>query len=353
MGILNVTPDSFFDGGRFNSDKAWLAQTEKMLAEGADIVDVGGFSSRPGCDFVSEDEELRRVLPAVVGLKQRFPDVEISVDTFRAKVAKECIHAGADIINDISGGNIEPEIWNVIAENQHVMYVLMHGMESWETLHCVNNDVTIDVLHNLTSRHCEGDSHCGIDPQPKQSSGHCVLDPQQCSGLLRCARNDGRLHDDDANSEKNKIPHCVRNDAVLYYNSGDNGGVAAIGPTGRNYCQTKVSQLQSKGIDTQRIILDPGFGFGKTIPQNYQLLRNLRTFADMGPVLAGLSRKTMIWKVLGITPEESLHGTMILNMLALLNGATYLRVHDVKEAVATAKLYREYENSDLTNENFY
>jgi len=119
------------------------------------------------------------------------------------------------------------------------------------------------------------------------------------------------------------------------------------------FFKTKLSQLLAKGIDTQRIILDPGFGFGKTISQNYQLLRNLRTFADMGAVMAGLSRKRMIWQVLDITPEESLHGTMILNMLALLNGATYLRVHDVKEAVATTRLYREYENSDLTNENFY
>jgi dihydropteroate synthase len=257
MGILNVTPDSFYAGGRFNGDKAWLEQTEKMLSEGADMVDVGGFSSRPDCDFVSEDEELRRTLPVVIGLKQRFPDVKISVDTFRAKVAMECIQAGATIINDISGGNIEPKIWDVIAENQHVDYILMHGVENLETLHR-NVDENADILSVV-----------------------------------------------------------------------------------KNYFTEKMEQLKTKGIDSERIILDPGFGFGKTMSQNYQLLHYLNTFAEMRPVLAGLSRKTMIWKVLGITPEESLHGTIALNMLALVNGATYLRVHDVKEAVATVKLFLE------------
>ena len=257
MGVLNVTPDSFYDGGRFNSIDAWLEHAEKMLSEGADIVDIGGFSSRPGCSFVSADEELRRVLPVVVGLKRRFPDAKISVDTFRTKVAQECIAVGTCLINDISGGNIEPEIWDIIAENHHINYVLMHGVESLETLH-----------HNI-----------------------------------------------DENAD---IVTLVK-----------------------KFFTTKIKQLQAKGIDNQRIILDPGFGFGKTITQNYQLLHNLNTFAEMGTVLAGLSRKSMIWKVLRITAEESLQNTMILNMLALINGATYLRVHDVKEAVATVKLYRE------------
>jgi dihydropteroate synthase len=243
MVILNVTPDSFFDGGRFNSEKAWLQQVEKMLSEGVDILDVGGFSSRPGCDFVSEEEELRRVVPAVVSLKRRFPDVKISVDTFRSRVAQECVDAGASIINDISGGNIEPEIWDVVAENHHVKYVLMHGVESWETLH-----------RNI-------DEHADI--------------------------------------------------------------VSLV----KDFLKIKMEQLQKKGIDNQRIILDPGFGFGKTTPQNYQLLHNLSTFAEMGTVMVGLSRKSMIWEVLGITPEESLQGTIALNELALMNGATYLRVH--------------------------
>ena len=246
MGILNVTPDSFFDGGRFNNEKAWLEQAEKMLLEGADIVDVGGFSSRPGCDFVGEEEELRRVLPVVVGLKYRFPDIKISVDTFRSKVAQECVDAGASIINDISGGNIEPEIWDVVAKNQHVSYVLMHGVESLETLHR-NIDENADIV------------------------------------------------------------------AVV-----------------KDFFKIKIEQLQKKSIDNQRIILDPGFGFGKTTSQNYQLLQNLNIFAEMGTVMVGLSQKRMIGKVFGITPEESLQGTIALNKLALMNGATYLRVHDVK-----------------------
>ena len=321
MGILNVTPDSFYDGGRFVSDKAWLAQAEKMLSEGADIVDVGGFSSRPGYDFVSENEELQRVLPVVVGLKQRFPDVKISVDTFRAKVAQECIHAGANIINDISGGNIEPEIWNVIAENQHVIYVLMHGVESLETLH---RGECLESQFFLPQRFTK-DFHKEHKVLSNSTLSLCSFVCTSCSLWLK------RLLRQPPCPEEPLAPHNLV----------------------KHFFQTKLIQLQTKGIDNQRIILDPGFGFGKTIPQNYQLLRNLRTFADMGPVLAGLSRKTMIWKVLEITPEESLHGTMILNMLALLNGATYLRVHDVKEAVATARLYKEYESSGLTNENFY
>jgi dihydropteroate synthase len=245
MGRLNVTPDSFFDGGRFNSDKPMFKQAEKMILEGADIIDVGGFSTRPGCDFVSEDEELRRVVPAIDGLKRRFPDTKFSIDTFRAKVARECVDAGASIVNDISGGNIEPKIWDVVAKNQYVGYVLMHGVESLETLHR-NIDENADIVSVV-----------------------------------------------------------------------------------KDFFKIKLEQLQKKGIDSQRIILDPGFGFGKTIPQNYQLLQNLNTFAEMGAVMVGLSRKSMIWKVLEITPEESLQGTIALNKLALINGATYLRVHDV------------------------
>ena len=332
MGILNVTPDSFFDGGRFNSDRAWLAQAEKMLSEGADIVDVGGFSSRPGCDFVSEDEELRRILPAVIGLKRRFPEVKISVDTFRAKVAKECILAGADIINDISGGNIEPEIWNVIAENQNVMYVLMHGVESLEALH------QGECLESVSL------------PQRRKENAKSAKSKHLIINSLRTLRKIfAPLRLKFLTYETTSCPLEM---PVIPNGAERNEESLAPHELVKSFFATKLTLLQNKGIDTQRIILDPGFGFGKTISQNYQLLRNLRTFAEMGPVMAGLSRKTMIWKVLGITPEESLHGTMILNMLALLNGATYLRVHDVKEAVATARLYREYENSGLTNENF-
>jgi len=257
-GILNITPDSFYDGGRFNCNRKWLAQVEKMLSEGVDIIDVGGFSSRPDCGFVNEDEELKRVLPVVIELKQRFPGIKISIDTFRSKVAEECIRAGTTIINDISGGIIDPKLWDVIAENQHVAYILMHGVENAETLHR-NIDENADIVTVV-----------------------------------------------------------------------------------KDFFKIKLKQLNDRGIDNQRIILDPGFGFGKTITQNYRLLYYLNTFAEMGTVLVGLSRKSMIWKVLKITPEESLSGTMILNMLALLNGATYLRVHDVAEAVATVRLFKEY-----------
>jgi len=261
MGILNVTPDSFYDGGRFNSDKTMFQHAERLISEGADIIDIGGFSSRPNCDLASEEEELKRVIPTVVGVKQRFPQATISVDTFRSKVAQMCIESGATIINDISGGNIDEKIYDVVAENHHVTYILMHGVKTLDTLHR-----NIDENADITS-------------------------------LVK------------------------------------------------DFFTTKMEKLQQKGINNQRVILDPGFGFGKTIPQNYQLLRNLNTFADLGQVLAGLSRKTMIWKVLEITPAESLPGTMMLNMLALTNGATYLRVHDVKEAVATVKLYKEYKNN--------
>ena len=266
MGILNITPDSFYDGGRFNSDKAWLAQAEKMLSEGVDIVDVGGFSSRPGCDLIDEDEELKRVLPIVAGLKCRFPDLKISIDTFRSKISRECIHAGASIVNDISGGNIDPKIWDTISENQHVTYILMHGVENLESLHR-NADENADIVSIV-----------------------------------------------------------------------------------KEFFKTKMEQLQEKGIDSQRIILDPGFGFGKTTAQNYRLLYYLNTFAEMGTILAGLSRKSMIWKVLKIMPGKSLPGTMILNILALLNRATYLRVHDVAEAVATVKLFEEFRSSGLTED---
>ena len=254
MGILNVTPDSFFDGGRFRSDKTAFKHAEQMILEGADIVDVGGFSSRPDCAMVSETEELRRTVAVVEGLRRRFPDTKISIDTFRSKVARECVDAGATIVNDISGGNIDEKIWDVVAENQHVKYVLMHGVESLETLHrniAENADIVAQV---------------------------------------------------------------------------------------KDFFTIKIEQLQKKGIDSQRIILDPGFGFGKTISQNYQLLQNLNIFAEMGATLAGLSRKSMIWKVLGITPEESLPETIALNKLALINGATYLRVHDVREAVGSREI---------------
>ena len=258
VGILNVSPDSFFDGGRFKSDKTLFKHAERLLSEGADVVDVGGFSSRPGCDWVSEEAELRRTVPIIDGLKRRFPDTKISVDTFRSRVARESIHAGASIINDISGGNIDREIWDVVAENQHVSYILMHGVENLETLHR-NLDENADVVSVV-----------------------------------------------------------------------------------KDFFTVKMEQLQQKGIDSKRIILDPGFGFGKTIYQNYQLLNHLSTFAEMGTVLAGLSRKSMIWKVLNVTPAESLSGTIALNMLALINGATFLRVHDVKEAVETVRLYERY-----------
>jgi dihydropteroate synthase len=252
MGIINVTPDSFYSGSRFNTDNEILKVGETMLIEGADILDVGGYSSRPGASNVPVEEEKRRVVNAIGLLRKRFPSAVISVDTFRSDVALEAINGcGADIINDITGGDSDEKMFATVAD-LHVPYILMHMKGTPETmqLNPVYDDVVSDILKWIGER---------------------------------------------------------------------------------------VVKLQSAGV--KDIIIDPGFGFGKTIEQNYELLSRLEDLFIPGfPVLVGLSRKSMIWKTLEIQPEEALAGTSVLNTIALLKGADILRVHDVKEAVQTIRL---------------
>jgi dihydropteroate synthase len=252
MGILNVTPDSFFAGSRTFTEKMVLERAEKLLSEGAAILDIGGYSSRPGATDISEEEEMNRIAPAIISIVQEFPEAVISVDTFRSEVAKAAIEAGAAIINDISGGNLDGRMFATVADLQ-VPYILMHMRGTPQTMQ------TLTSYENLTA------------------------------------------------------------EITTYFSE-------------------KVDQLRRIGV--KDIILDPGFGFAKTVAQNHELLNQLDYFKIFGlPVLAGLSRKSMTYKALGIAPEEALNGTTALNMLALTKGAKILRVHDVKEAVQTIKLY--------------
>lgn len=246
MGILNVTPDSFYDGGRFDSETAILHQAEKMIADGATFIDVGGYSTRPGADDISVEEEIRRVVTAVKLITKKFPEFTISVDTFRSDVARAAIEEGASVINDISGGEQDSAIIDIASKYQ-VPFVLMHMRGSPKTM------TQLSTYENLVKD---------------------VMD----------------------------------------------------------YFHAKVSQLQSRGI--KDIILDPGFGFAKTREQNFQLLNSLDYFKILNkPLLIGISRKSMIWKTLSTTPDSALNGTTSLNTIALLKGASILRVHDVKEAV--------------------
>jgi dihydropteroate synthase len=257
MGILNVTPDSFFDGGRYMAWNDILRQTEKMLREGAAIIDVGGVSSRPGANPVDEEEELRRVLPAVSLLAKEFPGILISIDTARSGVAKACVEAGAGIINDISAGRPDEAMYHTVA-SLGVPYVLMHKKGNPQTMQ--DNPVYEDVVQE-------------------------ILD----------------------------------------------------------FFIAEIARLRQAGV--KDILLDPGFGFGKTVQHNYQLLKNLHVFriTDL-PILAGLSRKSMICKVLGINPEKAMNGTTALHIIALQQGARILRVHDVKEAMEVILLWEALEN---------
>lgn len=251
MGILNVTPDSFFSGSRVLQIEDAYKKADKMLSEGASMLDIGGHSTRPGADAVSEEEEFNRVLPVVEMLRKRFPEAIISIDTFRASVARKSIEAGAHIINDIAGGNLDPLMFETVAE-LNVPYVLMHSRGTPQTMKELNqyDDLVTDVLREL---------------------------------------------------------------------------------------QAKIYQLRQLGV--KDIVADMGFGFAKNADQNYVLLRELRAFEALEvPLLVGVSRKSMIWRKLEITPEQSLNGTTALNMVALLNGASILRVHDVKEAIEVVKL---------------
>lgn len=253
MGILNITPDSFYAQSRTTPAEV-LRKAEQMLEEGATFVDIGGYSSRSNAQEVSPQEELQRVVPVVEVLVKHFPDIRISVDTFRAEVARESLEAGACIINDISAGQIDPAIWEVVAHYQ-VPYIAMHMRGTPQTMQ------TYTEYDKLTKD-------------------------------------------------------------ILYY-----------------FSQIKDKARQLKLND---LIVDPGFGFSKTLAQNYELMQQLALFKALEcPILVGISRKSMIYKLLDTTPEEALNGTTVLNTFALLHGADILRVHDVKEAVECVKIVGE------------
>ena len=245
MGIINTTPDSFYDGGKYNSVEKALRLAEKHLKEGATILDVGGYSSRPGANNISIDEELKRVIPVIEAIDKNFNGPIISIDTFRSKVAHQAIDSGAAMINDISAFNIDKDLLNVI-KKFNVPYILMHMQGTPQTM------------------------------------------------------------------QKNPNYTNVLNDIIYFFSE-------------------KINQLHKIGIHD--IVIDPGFGFGKIIEDNFRLLNNLHKLSILKlPILAGISRKSMIYKTLKTNSLKSLNGTTALNMIALKNGAKILRVHDVKEA---------------------
>ncbi len=252
MGILNVTPDSFFDGGQHNTLEAASKKAEQLISQGADLLDIGAYSSRPGASLISIQEEIDRALPIIEYIATNFPDTILSIDTFRAEVARAAIQAGAHIINDISGGNLDDDMFNTVAKLQ-VPYILMHMRGTPET------------MQQLTDY---GD---------------------------------------------------IVEDIAVYFGE-------------------RIAQLRSLGV--RDLILDPGFGFSKTIAQNYELLHRIDELHYMGlPLLGGISRKSMIYKKLEITPQESLSATTALNTVLLRNGVQLLRVHDVLEAKQLIQLF--------------
>ncbi len=254
MGILNITPDSFYDGGQYQNEKKILLQVEKMLDEGLDILDIGGMSSRPGAAIISLEEEQKRVIPHLRQIVKRFPEIIISIDTIRSEIARAAVGEGASIINDISAGKIDTNMYSTVAALK-VPYILMHMQGT---------------------------------PQNMQNA------PQYENPII------------------DVIDFFIR----------------------------EIEQLQTLGVID--IILDPGFGFGKTINHNYQILQGLQQFGMLQyPTLVGISRKSMIYKLLKIKPETSLNATTALHIVALQNGAKILRVHDVKEAVQCVQLYEQ------------
>lgn len=254
MGILNITPDSFFDGGKYKSDLDFLNHTEKMLTEGAAIIDVGAYSSRPNAAFVSEEEEIKRLTPIVALLTKQFPEIILSIDTFRAEVAKAAIEQGAAIINDISAGLLDDRMLNVIAETK-VPYIMMHMRGTPQTM------ATLTEYDNIVK------------------------------------------------------------EMIFYFSE-------------------RIAAARSLGIND--IIIDPGFGFAKTLEQNYEVLQKLELFQMLDvPLLSAVSRKSMIYKLLDTSPMEALNGTTFLNTVSLMKGAKILRVHDVKEAEECIALYEK------------
>lgn len=253
MGILNITPDSFYDGGRYGNEHEIKVQVKKMLDEGAAIIDLGAYSSRPGAAPLDAEEEYRRIVPIVKLLRDSFPDIILSIDTFRSKVAHGCLLHGAAIINDISAGNLDPEMLATVA-SYRVPYIMMHMKGTPATM-----GMQTDYDNLLTE--------------------------------------------------------------ILYYFS------------------ERIAAAREAGI--QDIIIDPGFGFAKTLEQNYEVLQKMELFHHLGlPILTGVSRKSMIYKLLHTTPDNALNGTTALHMYALAKGSNLIRAHDVKEAMECISLYK-------------
>lgn len=254
MGILNLTPDSFFDGGKYTTTESALNRTQQMLAEGADIIDIGAVSTRPGAENIDIKTELSRILPVLKILVKVFPETIFSIDTYRAEVVRATYNEGAALINDISAGTMDSEMLDAVAASG-LPYILMH-----------------------------------MQGTPK-------------------------------NMQQNPYYDDVTDEVLSFF-------------------EKKTELLNKKGI--KQIILDPGFGFGKTVEHNYQLLSSLNLFTKSGmPVMAGLSHKSMIWKILGKSKEATITGTVALNMFALIKGVSILRVHDVKEAADVIKIYEQ------------
>lgn len=252
MGIINTTPDSFYEDSRLMRTDAILKKVEQMLNDGADIIDIGGQSTRPGSDRISEEEELARVLPVIQSIVKHFPNSIISIDTFYSKVATACVMAGASIVNDISAGAMDSKMISAVA-SLNVPYIIMHMKGEPKTMQdeLSNENITTEVI-------------------------------------------DFFIH--------------------------------------------KVSECREAGIND--LVIDPGIGFGKTVEQNFELIRNLSLFQLFEcPLLLGVSRKSIICKTLNVSPVEALNGTSVLNAFGLMNAANILRVHDVKEAKETIKLY--------------
>lgn len=257
MGILNVTPDSFYDGGKFKNDKSILIQVEKLLNEGATFVDIGAYSSRPGADYVSEEEELKRLIPIVSLVIEAFPEACLSIDSFRSRVLKESVNAGAAMSNDISAGQLDPLMLETVGKLA-VPYIMMHMRGTPQTMQQMTN--YSDIIKEIY-----------------------------------------------------------------------------------RYFSERIEEAKKQHI--KDLILDLGFGFSKTTEQNFKLLNTLDFYTNLNhPILAGVSRKSMIYKTLNTTAEKALNGSSALHMVALEKGAKLLRVHDVKEAVECIKLYRALKN---------
>ncbi|MEO6902879.1 MAG: dihydropteroate synthase [Bacteroidia bacterium] len=257
MGILNITPDSFFDGGKFNTEKEWLTKAAQLVEDGADIIDIGAYSTRPSANFISIEEEAERLIPAIISIKKEFNNIIISADTFRATIAEKAIAAGANIINDISGGSLDENMFRSVAQLQ-VPYILMHTKGNPQNMQ--NLAIYTDVVKEVT-----------------------------------------------------------------------------------DYFKEKVDELNK--LNFFKIIIDPGFGFAKTVQHNFQLLNQINNFKIFNlPILVGLSRKSMATKLLNIKTADALNVSTVLNTLALNKGVNILRVHDVKEAKEVITIHNYMNN---------